>query len=275
MTDMDMNSEYTIARDDTEPAVSSVSCGENAGSGYVPAARPVPQVNASPAISSGSASPRSASFFSLPARIGLWVVGAAAGVTILFACVLVWAGGLRYLGVINDSDKAEQGNTYNFYVNGEKVPDEQAPSTEGDIEDFFNDYFGSYFGDFFGGSFGDPDDGFGLLPNGGSEATEPNTSDKAAGLGIKAVELALEFKIDDKYSAGLVIDTIEDYSSFIGTDVRVNDMIVAANGKPTTSVADLKSQFTAVGDDITLTIARYAGGVASTFDVTVELVAMQ
>lgn len=268
------NSEYTTSRENE----------------YVPAEYSAPSApvtyrepERAPERETEKTVPGSARFFSLPARIGLWTVGAAAGLTILFACVLVWVGGLRYLGAIESPEKElPQGNTYNFYVNGEEVQPDSGSGQTDDYEDFFNDYFGDFFGGIFGNDdiFGD----FGALPGDGGIYGGNNEDDDEfyaeeqssnAGLGIKAVAIQLDFKIDDKYTAGIVIDTIEDYSSFIGTDVKENDMIVAANGKPTPDVDALREHFTKVGDDITLLIARYNNGVADTFEVTVKLVEMQ
>ncbi len=253
---MDNNNEYTYTQDFSreEAPAAEAETRSFAANGARDNAEPERAV------------PGSAKFFSLLARAALWTVGGAVGVTLLFACVLVWIGGLRYLGVIDGSTKQPTGNTYNLYITDPEGGQSGSGDQYGDFEDFFGDFFGTPgsgdFSDYFG-MFGNPDG-----------STTPNNS-VTPGIGIKAVALELDFTIDDKYTAGLVIDTIEDYSPLNGTEVQVNDMIVAANGTPTPTVDALKTQFTAVGDDVTLTIARYNGGVPTTFEVTVKLVAMQ
>lgn len=207
--------------------------------------------------------------FSLPARVGMWTVGIIAGLTIIFGCVVIWILGLDYLGVIDKAPK--KNDTYNFYIYGDNSAVPQTPSAGGDYEDFENfleDFFGS------GGANG----GYFINPFGGEQGgtqTEPQAG--TPGLGIKAVEITLDFAIEDKYTAGVVIDTIEEYSSFVGTPVKENDLIVAAEGKTVTTVAQLKQCYAnkSVGDEIDLVVARYSNGVASTFEVTVKLVAMQ
>lgn len=226
--------------------------------------------------------------FSLPARVGMWIVGVIAGLTIIFGCGIVWMLGLDYLGVIDRADKQEKNGTYNFYIYGENEAVPQTPNAGGSyddfenfLDDFFNnggDDFSEFFGDFYGnGGANIPDN------NGGANAPENNGGAEAQpqagtpGLGITVVELTLDFAIEDKYTAGLVIDTIEDYSSFVGTEVKENDMIVAAEGKAVTNVAELKACYAgrSIGDEVGLTIARYSNGVATTFDVTVKLIEMR
>lgn len=219
--------------------------------------------------------------FSLPARVGMWTVGVIAGLTVIFGCFVIWVLGLDYLGVINRDKQPEKNGVYNFYIYGENEAVPQTPSagdSYDDFENFLDDFFGSggangFFGDFFAG--GDQSgEQFGSGAEGSAQA-DPQVG--SPGLGIKAVELALDFAIEDKYTAGVVIDTIEEYSSFIGTDVKENDLIVAAEGKTISTVAELKASYAdkAVGDELDLTIARYSNGVASTFEVTVKLIAMQ
>lgn len=212
---------------------------------------------------------------STAARVCMWIVGSIAGLTIIFTCVLVWISGLQYIGVIGSgTEKTEEtvpsGDTYNFFIYDDTITD-QLPSVDPDDDSGSSaDDFEDYFGGFFGGESGSEDDS-----SEDDEAAQQQSG--TPGLGITIVALELQFAIDDKYTGGLVIDTIEDYSSFVGTEVRVNDMIVAAEGEPTPLPADLKAQFEgkSVGDEITLTIARYTNGVAETFDVTVNLIEMQ
>lgn len=226
--------------------------------------------------------------FSFPARVGMWIVGVIAGLTIIFGCGIVWMLGLDYLGVIDRADESEKNGTYNFYIYGDNEAVPQTPNAGGSYEDFENfldDFFSNggssedfdeYFGDFFGGDFnGGSNDGSNAPENNGGSQTQPQAG--TPGLGITVVELTLDFAIEDKYTAGLVIDTIEDYSSFVGTEVKENDMIVAAEGKAISTVAELKACYAdrAIGDEVGLTIARYSNGVATTFDVTVKLIEMR
>ena len=219
--------------------------------------------------------------FSFPARVGMWIVGVIAGLTVIFGCGIVWMLGLDYLGVIDRADSQEKNGTYNFYIYGDNSAVPQTPNAGDSYEDFENfldDFFGNgggsedfseYFGDFYGGGA----NGNGGA-NGGAE-TQPKAG--TPGLGITVVELTLDFAIEDKYTAGLVIDTIEDYSSFVGTEVKENDMIVAAEGKAVSTVEELKACYAdrSIGDEVGLTIARYSNGVAETFDVTVKLIEMR
>ncbi len=206
--------------------------------------------------------------FSTAARVCMWIVGSIAGLTVIFTCVLVWISGLQFLGILGTKEpeapaqsETQGGDVYNFYVYDDtfgELPADGIP--DGGLEDYFDDFFAA------------PE-------NGGEEEDDGNAQPQSGtpGLGITIMALELQFAIDDKYTAGLVIDTIEDYSSFVGTKVRVNDMIVAAEGEPTPTPDALKSHFAdkAVGDEITLTIARYESGVATVFDVTVKLIEMQ
>ncbi len=207
------------------------------------------------------------------ARICMWIVGIIAGATVVFTCVLVWISGLQFLGVLGGNEQVivsekDEPDVYNFYVYGDSVvPD----SSNGDSGDFgnFEEYFDYFFGN--GGTDGSGNNGAG---GSGADSSEPQGK---AGLGITILALELEFTIDGKYTGGLVIDTIEDYSSFIGTDVRVNDMIVAVEGEacPTIEVLQKHLEGKSIGDELTVTIARYSGGVATTFEVTVNLIEMQ
>jgi len=192
---------------------------------------------------------------STPARICMWIVGSIAGITIIFTCVLVWIIGLQYLGIIEKKEQTVPqtvpGDTYNYFI--------------------YDDSFGSFLPDG-GGNEGDvlP------IPDIPEQKPEDEPQSEKPGLGITITELTLQFTIENKYTAGLVLVSIEEYSSFAGTDVRVNDLIVAINGMPTPKSDDLLSflQQKSVGDEVTVTVARYEDGVAKVFDVTVNLIAM-
>jgi len=215
------------------------------------------------------------------ARTCMWIVGIIAGLTVIFTCVLVWIAGLRYLGVIDDpgAEPVKQPDIYNYYIYGD---------SSGQLPDGFDDFFGSGEEDNEGEEKEDPSgsqtpENGGEQPEGGQEGeqTPDSSGEKPAepqsgnpGLGITIIALELEFTIDGKYNSGMVITAFADNSSFNGTEVQVNDMIVAANGIPTPTPDDLKAHFAgkSVGDELKLTIARYKDGVATTFDVTVKLV---
>lgn len=263
---MENNNEYSY----NPPSYSDEEIEEQIG--YTTATKPDPETNVKTVKRSR---------LSKAARVCMWIVGSIAGITVIFTCVLVWISGLQFLGVIGGSQQPEavieessgNGDVYNFYIYDEPA-DGQLPSgggegsAEGDIEDYFDYFFGGGGIEGFGGSGGNEGSA------GGNESAEQQGR---AGLGITILALELEFTIDGKYTGGLVIDTIEDYSAFIGTDVRVNDMIVAVEGEASPNIEVLQKYLAErqIGDELTMTIARYSGGVASTFDVTVKLIEMQ
>lgn len=200
--------------------------------------------------------------FGKAARTWMWIVGVIVGITLIFLCVLAWIYGLQFLGYLdNNSSKVEtqSGDTYNFYVFDGSANGNGSFNSQDDFEDYFNEFFSNGNGD-----------------NSGEDAADPDTQSGTPGLGITITPLELQFTIDDKYTAGLVIYTIEENSSFTGTDVQVNDMIVAIDGIATPDTNTLKNFLAtkAVGDEVTVTVARYKTGVAATFDVTVNLIDM-
>ncbi len=74
---------------------------------------------------------------------------------------------------------------------------------------------------------------------------------------------------------GVQIITIEDGSSFIGTEAKVGDIITAYNGKAITGMEDLQTYLAESdpGDKVTLTLYRYSATRVNdrTFDVVVVL----
>lgn len=200
--------------------------------------------------------------FGKAARAWMWFVGVIVGITLIFLCVLAWIYGLQFLGYLgNGSSRIEtqSGDTYNFYVFDGSANGNGSFNSQDDFEDYFNGFFSNGNGD-----------------NSGEGAADPDTQSGTPGLGITIVQQELQFTIDDRYTAGLVIYTIEENSSFTGTDVQVNDMIVAIDGMATPDTSTLKDYLAskAVGDEVTVTVARYKEGVATTFDVTVNLIDM-
>jgi len=192
--------------------------------------------------------PGSAHFFSLPARIGLWFVGIIAGVTIVFGCGLLWIWGLNYLGVI-DTEKAAAPQTNEFNGSGDDYSE---------FEEFYD-----YFDDFFGSNPGGSEDNSG-------------TAEGTPGIGVTIQEVILDFTIENKYNAGLVIIEISENGALVGTEAQVGDLIVAVNGAacPNIDTLDAQLKATGIGGQMVLTLARYTNGVASTFDVTITLIDM-
>lgn len=194
---------------------------------------------------------------SLPARIGLWMVGVPAGISILFGCVMLWIWGLGYLGVIPANDARETGgNEFNYPYNGDEPFN---------YYDYFENYFDDHFGDYFGGG-----------NNGGSDGSTPPApqTEGTPGVGVTIQQIDLDFVIEDRYDSGLVILEIREDSSLAGTEAKLNDLIVAANGIPTPDIDTFTNLLyeTGVGGEMTLTIARFVNGVASTFTVDVTLI---
>ncbi len=195
--------------------------------------------------------PGSADFFSLPARVCMWFVGVIVGLTLLFACGIFWVWGLDYIGLIDTGRD-------NVTQSGGSGPQGGDYS---EFEDFY-DYFGGYFGNM-------PSGGGNQGDQGGQSQNQPT-----AGIGVTIRQIPLDFIIDDTYSAGLVIEEINEKGALAGTEAKVGDLIVAVNGEPcpTMEVLDKHLQQTGIGGQMTMTLARYTNGVASTFDVTITLI---
>ena len=197
---------------------------------------------------------------STPARVLLWICGTAVALTVLFGCAVLCVLGAR--AVIGGGTATQTMPNSGSFPEGSEI-----------------DPFGGYsYG--YGSGDTNPFSGFGLPDDwynyGGGQSSQ-QSSGSNAGLGITATQLELEFTIDDKYDGGLVIVEINDDSSFTGTDVKVNDLIVAMDGKATPTLDDLKSELAKMepGDKTTLTIARYENGIATTFDQEVTLVELK
>jgi len=188
----------------------------------------------------------SAQFFSLPARIGMWFVGVIVGLTLIFGCGIFWVWGLNYIGLIDtERNAAPQPNDFN-----------QSGDDYSEFEDFYN-----YFDDYFGGPVAGDDE-------------ESDAAASTPGIGVTIQEITLEFTIEDKYDAGLVIVEINEKGAFAGTDAQVGDLIVAVNGEkcPNIDTLDVFLQETGIGGEMIVTLARYTNGVASTFEVPVTLI---
>lgn len=193
--------------------------------------------------------PGSADFFSLPARIGMWFVGVIVGLTLIFACGIFWAWGLEYIGLIDTGrNNASQSDGSNS----------QGGSDYSEFEDFY-DYFGGYFGN---------------MPSGGESQDGQSQTQPTPGIGVTIRQIQLDFIIDDTYSAGLVIEEINEKGALAGTEAKVGDLIVAVNGQPcpTMDALDVFLQQTGIGGEMVMTLARYTNGVASTFEVPITLI---
>lgn len=230
---------------------------------YARYSAPVQQNDASAQKSSGDSGSRkkdavSLRIFSLPARIGMWIVGTVAGITIIFGCALFWIWGINAIDTIGADKTAPSGsNEFN------------QPSGDSDGYGGYNDFedFYEYFNDFFDGyGYGSNDNG------GGSSSDEPQSG--TPGIGVTIQQLPLDFVIEDKYTAGLVIIEINPNGALVGTEAQVGDLIVAANGSPCTSFEDLDAelQATGVGGEMILTVARFENGVAGTFEISITLI---
>lgn len=185
----------------------------------------------------------------------MWAFGIIVGATVLFGCLIFWVWGLDYLGVIDYNNQSNPGkNEFN-----------QDSGGYSEFEDFY-DYFNDYFGE---------NGGVIIPPNGGSGSAPANPQSGTPGIGVTIQELPqLDFAIDDTYTAGLVVVEINPKGALVGTDVQVGDLIVAANGSPCPSIdaLDLELKATGVGGEMTLTVARFVAGVATTHEVTITLV---
>lgn len=131
------------------------------------------------------------------------------------------------------------------------------------------------FGYDFGGESDGSNDGYdnegGTFGEGGSST--PSTS-SGVGLGITAYALDADTVAGFAIDGGVVIASIDENSSFTGTTVRANDIIVKVDGKSVASVADVQAVFSgkAPGDSVTLTIVRFIDGSPESSEVTVKLV---
>ena len=110
-------------------------------------------------------------------------------------------------------------------------------------------------------------------PPAASESVPPEPT---SGLGVTVMEtggMAQSAGLD----GGLVIRYIEPDSAFSGTDVRVNDVIVAVDGTPILGFADLLSILAEhlPGDTVTVTIARFDDGSPTKFEVTATLIPLK
>ena len=87
-------------------------------------------------------------------------------------------------------------------------------------------------------------------------------------------EIQLDFTIEDKYEAGCVIVSLLDDSAFKGTQVRANDLIVEIGGVKTPTLDALTEELDKrePGDPVTVTLARYEKGVATTFTCEIRLI---
>ncbi len=185
-----------------------------------------------------------------PSKTRRIVTGVLAGigiVTFLFVCTVCWVQGLRIMN--------QPKNDYQSGNNGGVVVPDFGGSGSG--EDFpYSDFF-----DYF------------QIPEGGNGGTTiPSGS---VGLGVTVTNSPeLDIEIPGGYTGGAIITEIRDFSCFVGTEVEVNDMIVAIDDQAVTNINDLTSalQTMSVGDEVTIKLARYEVGVASVFDVTVKLV---
>ncbi len=187
------------------------------------------------------------------ARVLLWILGTIVGLTVLFGCGIFWVWGLDYLGVIDYNRAAPNGqNEFNQPSNGYN-----------EFEDFYD-----YFDDFFGGQ----------MPNGGNSGsaggnTEPQAGTPGIGVTIQAFG-EIDIPIEDTYTGGLLVVEISPTGALVGKDIKVGDLIVAANGVPVTSIADLDVQLkaTGVGGEMKLTVARSENGVAATHEIVITLI---
>lgn len=216
------------------------------------------------AAAAPAAAPKS-HILSLPARIGLWIVSVAVGATLLMLCAVAWVFGIGYLGDALSADK--QPVTPDSPYPGFSFGSGNGGESDSTDDDFFispDDDFP--WGDFFGGSTPDNDSNDG----GSSSAPQANGT---PGMGVTVSAIEPEFAIDG-YTGGLLIIAIKEKSAFEGLDVKVNDLILAVNGTATPDLDSFDKELVGyeVGDEITLTIARYKSGVASTFDVDITLI---
>ena len=100
-------------------------------------------------------------------------------------------------------------------------------------------------------------------------------------LGIQYIAAAdtqkgmLVLRINDLPAGSLIIAEIDEESGFVGTDVRINDIITHVNGEPLEESETLPETVknSKVGDSLELTIARVGGNYSvESFDVSVKLV---
>ena len=100
-----------------------------------------------------------------------------------------------------------------------------------------------------------------------------SSAELTVGLGVTVVEVG-DMAESAGIDGGLVIMYIDPTSAFAGTDVEVNDGIVAVEGKPIVVFDDLRRVLITCqpGDELTLTIARFEDGSPVEREVTIELV---
>ena len=95
-----------------------------------------------------------------------------------------------------------------------------------------------------------------------------------AGLGIVVLELDGSKAETYGIKGGLVIAGLTENTSFAGTDVKVYDIITAADGKEVTSVLELSKILNTYqpGEEMTVTITRFKDGFPESFDIVVTLI---
>lgn len=231
---------------------------------------------AAPAQPQKKAAKKARSGLSLPARIGLWIVGVASGLTILMLCAVAWIFGISY---IDDA------------VNGKQQPaaPQQSSGSNGQSGNSGNGSNFFYFPDGSGGFYipgnGNGNGGSGSYPgssifpdiNGNDddddEAGSSDPTGAKPGIGATVSELKPDLPIEG-YSSGILIQSLREDSAFAGKDVKPYDLILAMDGAPTPTLDALDEQLTKhnVGDKVTVTLARYESGVARLFTVDIELI---
>ena len=189
------------------------------------------------------------------ARALLGAVGTVVGATLLFGCFVFWVWGLDYLGVISYDGGSDSGrNEFNQDSGGYSEYD--------DFYDYFEDYFGG-------------NGGMIIPPESGNDPSDSAPQNGTPGIGVTIQEIPeLDFAIDDIYTSGIVVVEINPKGALVGKDIQVGDLIVAANGEPCPNIEalDIQLKKVGVGGEMTLTVARYVAGVASTHDITITLV---
>ena len=136
-------------------------------------------------------------------------------------------------------------------------------------------------------SFGVPGDGSGFSydfgngsrdrdEDGGFSPGNSNAPALKAGLGVTIQPFTPQTE-KDPIQGGRVIAQMNEHNAFAGTDVKVNDIITAAEGSAIKSFDDLRNVLGEhqAGDRITVTIARYTGGVPELKDYEAVLVSLE
>ena len=95
-----------------------------------------------------------------------------------------------------------------------------------------------------------------------------------AGLGIVVVTLDSAKAETYGIKGGLVISGFTEVNSFSDTDIKVYDIITAAEGQTVVDSLDLTKLLNQhePGDEMTLTITRFTDGYPDSFDITVTLI---